>query len=92
MILYMSKLTVRISMGSPLGPVMANIFMTYFEFLLQERYNLTGMKYWSRYVDDVVAIFYFKQDLTTILQELSSIHENIKNFHKNLKLTVYYIS
>ena len=50
-------------MGSPLGPVMANIFMIYFESFLQERYNLTGMKYWFRYVDDVFAIFDVKSDL-----------------------------
>ena len=65
-------------MGSPLGPSMANIFMIYFESLLQERYNLTGMKYWFRYVDDVFAIFDVKPNLTTILQELNSIHGNIK--------------
>ena len=65
-------------MGSPLGPFMANIFMIYFESLLQERYNLTGMKYWFRYVDDVFAIFDVKPNLTTILQELNSIHGNIK--------------
>ena len=34
-----------ISMGSPLSPVMAHIFMNYFKSLLQERYNLTEMKY-----------------------------------------------
>ena len=52
--------------------------MIYFESLLQERYNLTGKKYWFRYVDDVLAIFDVKPDLTTILQELNSIHGNIK--------------
>ena len=67
-----------ISMGSPLGPVMANIFMIYFETLLQERSNIIGMKYWYRYVDDVFAIFNVKPDLTAILQELNSVHRNIK--------------
>ena len=67
-----------ISMGSPLGPVMANIFMIYFESLLQERSNIIGMKYWYRYIDDVFAIFNVKPDLTAILQELNSVHRNIK--------------
>ena len=65
-------------MDSPLGPVMANIFMIYFEFLLQERSNIIGMNYWDRYVDDVFAIFNVKPDLTAILQELNSVHRNIK--------------
>ena len=33
-----------ISMSSSLGPVMVNLFMIYFESLLQERSNSTGMK------------------------------------------------
>ena len=52
--------------------------MIYFESLLQERSNITGMKYWYRYVDDVFAIFNVKPDLTAILQELNSVHRNIK--------------
>ena len=67
-----------ISMGSPLGPVMAYVFMIYFESLLQERSNIIGIKYWYRYVDDVFAIFNVKPDLTAILQELNSVHRNIK--------------
>ena len=63
-----------ISMGSPLGLVMANIFMIYFESLLQGRSNIIGMNYWYRYVDDVFAIFNVKPDLTAILQELNSVH------------------
>ena len=61
---------------------MAHIFMNYFESLLQERYNLTGMKYWFRYFDYVFVIFDVKLDLTTILQELNSIHGNIKCSYK----------
>ena len=59
-----------ISMGSPLDPVMAIIFMIYFESLLQKRSNIIGINYWYRYVDDVFAIFNVKPDLTAILQEL----------------------
>ena len=65
-------------MGSPLGPVMVNIFLIYFESLLQERSNIIGMKYWYRYVDNEFAIFNVKPDLTAILQELNSVHGNIK--------------
>ena len=65
-------------MGGPLGPVMANTFVIYFESLLQERSNIIGMKYWYRYVYDVFAIFNVKPDLTAILQELNSVYGNIK--------------
>ena len=51
-----------ISMVGPLGSVMANICIIYFESLLQESYNLTGMKYWFRYVDDVLVILDVKPD------------------------------
>ena len=64
-------------MDSLLCPVMASMFIIYFESFLQG-YNLIGMKYWSRYVDDVFVIFYIKPDVTTILQELNIIHGNIK--------------
>ena len=66
-----------ISMGSPLGLVMANIFMTYFKTLLQERSNLTRLKHWFRYVDDIFVIFDVKPDLPAILLDLNSIHRNI---------------
>ena len=65
-----------LSMGNTLGPVMANIFMIYFESLLQERSNLAGLKHWFRYVDDIFAIFDVKPDLPAILLDLNSIHRN----------------
>ena len=56
-----------ISMGNPLKSVMANIYMIYFESLLQDKSNLIRMKYWFRHVNNDFAIFDDKLDLTTIL-------------------------
>ena len=45
-----------VAMGSPLGPVLANIFMRYFE----EKWVMNGTvrpSFWYRYVDDTFTMF-----------------------------------
>ena len=44
-----------VSMGSPLGPLMANVFMADFESKHMQRLNKLGVKHWYRYVDDIFA-------------------------------------
>lgn len=39
-------------MGSPLGPLFANIFMDEFERKHMENLKNLGVEFWSRYVDD----------------------------------------
>ena len=41
------------SMGSPLGPVFANIFMAEFEKNNMEQLKSLGVNIWFRYVDDI---------------------------------------
>ena len=58
-------------MGSPLGPVLANIFMCHFE----ERWVTKGQirpSLWYRYVDDTFTMFESKDPLkeTLLIQEL----------------------
>ena len=50
-------------MGSPLPPVLANIFMGFYEtkWWLNE-YNLNKPKLYLRYVDDILAAFEKEQD------------------------------
>ena len=43
-------------MGSPLGPILANIFVGYYENSLLSLNNSTQFAY-NRYIDDVFAIF-----------------------------------
>jgi len=51
----MYKQTDGIAMGSPLGPVIANIFVGYHESLLFD--STTKPYMYERYVDDSFAIF-----------------------------------
>ena len=51
-----------VAMGSPLGPVLANIFMGFHESKWLNKYNLNKPKFYLRYVDDILADFDNKQD------------------------------
>ena len=41
-------------MGSPLAPILANIFMGFYEFKWLKEYNLSKPKFYLRYVDDFI--------------------------------------
>ena len=43
-------------MGSPLAPVLANLFMGHHEKRWLENYN-SGIEFYRRYVDDIFALF-----------------------------------
>jgi len=45
-----------VSMGSRLGPIIANIFMDYFECLHMNELTMLGVKLWLRYVDDTFVV------------------------------------
>ena len=63
-------------MGSPLGPVLAVIFMVHLERILMPELE-KFMKHWKRYVDDTTTYIKsnFIRDVTDILNKF---HENIK--------------
>ena len=68
-----------VAMGSPLAPSLANLFVGEMENRhLNE--NKTKVKYYTRFVDDVLTIF--EQD------EVNSFHNFINSWHDNLKFTV----
>ena len=46
-----------VAMGSPLAPVLANIFMGFYESKWLNEYNLYKPKFYLRYVDDILAAF-----------------------------------
>ena len=43
-------------MGSPLGPLFANIFMSNFESKTMVELKKLGVIHWYRYVDDIFAV------------------------------------
>ena len=66
-----------VAMGSPLGPVLANIFMCHFE----EEWvfnNNARPSIWFRYVDDTFTLFDSKNTATQFLHYLNNCHANIK--------------
>ena len=44
-------------MGSPLVPVIANIFLGFYEYKWLNEYNLYKPEFYSRYLDDILADF-----------------------------------
>lgn len=69
------KQTEGLSMGSPLSPVLANLFMSFLESELKKFSWFP--KIWKRYVDDIFCIVK-EQDVDIILDKLNSQHETIK--------------
>ena len=65
-------------MGSPLAPVLANIFMGFYESKWLNEYNLNKPKFYLRYVDDILAAFEKEQDSLNFLNFLNNTHPNIK--------------
>ena len=51
-----------VAMGSPLAPVLANIFMGFYESKWLNEYNLNKPEFYLRYVDDILAGFDKEQD------------------------------
>ena len=67
-----------VSMGSPLGPTLANIIMTEFEeLIIKPLINSGTIKFYKRYVDDTL-ILTKPSDLTNILSKFNSFHPNIQ--------------
>ena len=60
-------------MGSPLAPVLANIFMGFYESKCLNEYNLNKPKFYLRYVDDIVPAFDKEQNSLNFLNFLSKI-------------------
>ena len=59
-----------VAMGSPLAPVLANIFMVFYESKWLNEYNLNKPKFYLRYVDDILAAFDKVQDSLNFLNFL----------------------
>ena len=67
-----------VAMGSPVAPVLANIFMGFHKSKWLNEYNLNKPKFYLRYVDDILAAFDYEQDSLNFLN----------NRHPNIKFTI----
>ena len=63
-------------MGSPLAPVLANIFMGFYESKWLNEYNLNKLKIYLRYVNDILAVFDKEQDSLNFLNFLGKKSRN----------------
>ena len=72
------KQTNGVAMGSPLGPVLANIFMVHLEQTMIPRLS-DKMSSWYRYVDDTFT--FIKEG------EIDNVKEALNNFHDDIKFT-----
>ena len=70
------KQTNGVAMGSPLGPVIANIFMAELESVLVPQLE-DQISLWQRYVDDTCT-FIRRGEVENVLGVLNSFHEKIK--------------
>ena len=55
-------------MGSPLAPVLANLFMGHHEKLWLENFQGSEILFYRRYVDDTFCLFQSEHDATTFFE------------------------
>ena len=69
---------IDVAIRSPLAPVLANIFMNFYESKWLNEYNLNKPKFYLRYIDDILVAFDEEQDSLNFLNVLNKKHPNIK--------------
>jgi hypothetical protein len=70
--------TSGVAMGSPLSPIVANIFMEHFEKKSLDTYPLKPLR-WKRFVDDTNVLWpHGKEELEKFFQHLNDISTHIK--------------
>ena len=67
-----------VAMGSPLGPVLANLFMSYHEKQWIEEHKYSNITFYRRYVDDIFCLVENEFVAKDFLTYLNNKHPNIK--------------
>ena len=67
-----------LSMGSPLGPTMANLFMGKHEKEWLENFSQSNVLFYQRYIDDIFCVFEKEENALEFFNYLNSRHPNIK--------------
>ena len=66
-----------IAMGSPLGPLFANMDINYLENRLLRRLKKNGIIFWRRFVDDIFVIIRTDAHINSIIEILNSFNQDI---------------
>ena len=67
-----------VSMGSPLAPVLANLFMGHHEKIWLENFDNSKVFFYRRYVDDTFCLFNSEHDALSFFNFLNKQHPNIR--------------
>ena len=65
-------------MGSPLAPVLANLFMRHHEKSWLENFDASETLFYRRYVDDTFCLFHFENGALLFFHYINSRHPNIR--------------
>ena len=65
-------------MGSPLGPVLANLFMGHYENIWLNSIEANNVCFYKRYVDDVFCLFSSEKEVDSFFKFINKQHPNIK--------------
>ena len=67
-----------VAMVSPLGPVLANLFMGYYEQKWLQSFEECEVILYLRYVDDIICLFNSESDADKVFVFLNECHGKIK--------------
>ena len=65
-----------VAMGSPLRPVLANLFMGFYNKQWLKEFNFCKVLLYRRYVDDIICLFNCEVDAMKYFDYLNSRHPN----------------
>ena len=68
-----------VAMGSPLAPVLANLFMGHHENIWLETYRASKILFYRRYVDNTFCVFETEQDALLFFDFINTRHPNIRS-------------
>ena len=67
-----------VAMGSPLAPVLANLFMGHWEKNWLDNYSSSQVLFYRRYVDDTFCLFNNEEDTLMFFDYINARHPSIR--------------